>query len=174
MPKQIRNGHIEDSTRHILTLDEGETPESVALPAAGALLVPLAVWQARRAELTGRDAGVWLSGDQDPFELEDDLAGLPVIGVHFPQFVDGRGYSIAVLLRSRLNYRGELLAFGDVLQDQFDYYIRSGFDTLQPPEGRYSDSQLAAAAARLTVFSEPYQASVAHPQPLFRRVRRSV
>lgn len=173
MSKLIRNGRVEDDARIILTLGENDTPATLALPDDGALLVPLAVWRERRAELAGRDVGVWLAGDEDPFELEDELHRLPVIGVHFPKFVDGRGYSLAVLLRTRLNYGGELRAFGDVLQDQFNYYVRSGFDALQPPAGRYTDAQLAAAANAISVFSEPYQASAAHPQPLFRRVQRS-
>lgn len=172
MPKLIRNGRVEDDARIVVTLKEDETPETVALP-AGALLVPLAVWQARRSELAGRDVGVWLAGDEDPAALADDLATLPVVGVHFPTFTDGRGSSIAVLLRSRYGYRGEVRAIGDVLRDQFDYYTRCGIDALQPRDGRYTDAQLEAALASLTDFSQPYQASVKHAEPLFRRVARA-
>ena len=35
-----------------------------------------------------------------------DVGTLPVIAVDFPQFTDGRGYSIARLLRERYGYRG--------------------------------------------------------------------
>ena len=35
-----------------------------------------------------------------------------------------------------------------------------------------TDAQLDAAVASLADFTEPYQASVLHPQPLFRRVAR--
>jgi uncharacterized protein (DUF934 family) len=38
---------------------------------------------------------------------------LPLIAVDFPKFTDGRGYSIARLLRDRYNFRGELRAIGD-------------------------------------------------------------
>lgn len=172
MPKLIRNGRVEDDARIIVTLAEGDTPETVALP-DGALIVPLAVWQARRDELAGRDVGVWLAGDQDPQDLEADLPKLPVVALDFPQFVDGRGSSLAVLLRTRLNYTGEVRAIGDVLRDQFNYYVRCGFTALQPREGRYTDEQLEAAIAGINDFSEPYQASVLHPQPLFRRVDRT-
>lgn len=172
MAKLIRNGRVEDDARIVVTLAEGDTPETVTLP-AGALLVPLAVWQARRNELAGRDVGVWLAGDQDPAALADDLAALPVVGVHFPIFTDGRGSSIAVLLRSRYGYGGEVRAIGDVLRDQFNYYVRCGINALQPAEGRYSDAQLEAALASITDFSEPYQASVTPTAPLFRRVARA-
>lgn len=172
MAKLIRNGRVEDDARIVVPLAEGDTPETVALP-AGALLVPLAVWQARRTELAGRDVGVWLAGDQDPAALAEDLASLPVVGVHFPAFTDGRGSSLAVLLRSRYGYTGEVRAIGDVLRDQFNYYVRCGINALQPAEGRYSDAQLEAALASITDFSEPYQASVTPTSPLFRRAQRA-
>ena len=49
MSKIIKNGQIVDDAWQVLTLAEGETAESVALPAAPALL-PLSVWLARRDE----------------------------------------------------------------------------------------------------------------------------
>lgn len=171
MAKLIRNRRIEDDACTVLTLAEGDTPDSVAIPATP-VLVPLAVWQARRAELP-QGSGVWLAGDEDPAAIADDLAALAVIGVNFPKFADGRGYSVATLLRSRYGYTGELRAIGDVLRDQFNYLARCGFDALQPAEGRYSEAQLEAAIASFDDFAEPYQASVAVSNPLFRRVQRA-
>ncbi|MBA4742935.1 MAG: DUF934 domain-containing protein, partial [Azoarcus sp.] len=92
---------------------------------------------------------------------------------NFPKFADGRGDSVATLLRSRYGYTGELRAIGDVLRDQFNYLARCGFDALQPAEGRYSEAQLEAAIASFDDFAEPYQASVAVSNPLFRRVQRA-
>ena len=171
----IRNARIEPDDWSLLRLTEGEDAASVAI-AAGRVIVPLAVWQARRDELLARaeagELGVWLAGGQDPGELAADLPRLPVVAVDFPKFADGRGYSIARLLRSRHGYRGELRAIGEVLRDQFNYLTRSGFDALQPRAGRYSDEQLEAALASLDDFTMPYQASVKDPLPLFRRVTR--
>ena len=67
------------------------------------VLVPLALWQCRRPALLRRrgDVGVWLAPADDPAALAADLAALPLIAVDFPQFTDGRGYSIARLLRER-------------------------------------------------------------------------
>ena len=173
MSKVIRNGQIATSDWRILPLPEGDDPAALVIP-AGRVIVPLAVWLARRDELRARgDVGLWFASHQGPEDLADDIPRLPVIAVDFPKFVDGRGYSTAALLRTRYGYTGQLIAFGEVLRDQFNYLTRCGFDTLQPREGRYTDAQLDAAIASIGDFTEPYQASVAHPQPLFRRVART-
>ena len=41
------------------------------------------------------------------------LATIPLIAIRFPVFTDGRGYSLARLLRGRHGYAGELRAVGD-------------------------------------------------------------
>lgn len=177
MPKLIKNGRVVADDWQIVTLATGETAANAAVP-AGRVLVPLAVWQARREELAGRadagELGIWLNGSEGPETIAHDLARFPVIGVDFPKFTDGRGYSTATLLRTRYGYTGELRAIGDVLRDQFNYLTRCGFDALQPRAGRYTDEQLEAATASLADFTVPYQASVTHPQPLFRRVARGL
>lgn len=175
MPKLIKNGRVVSDDRQILTLAEGEAPETASVP-AGPVLVPLAVWQAQREALAPRAAsgevGVWLNAGERPEDIAVDAAGLAVIGVNFPKFTDGRGYSIATLLRTRYGFTGELRAIGQVLRDQFNYLTRCGFDALQPPAERYTDAQLEAAIASIGDFTQPYQASVAHPLPSFRRVNR--
>ena len=173
MPKLIRQRQVVVDARPIVFLEEGEAAATIALPTGGAI-VPLAVWLARRDQLLDKtNTGVWLATDEDPMALADDIDRLNTIAVHFAKFTDGRGYSMAMLLRQRLGYCGELRAFGEVLRDQFDYLTRCGFDALQPADGRYSDAQLTTALASLTDFSEPYQASASHPAPLFRRVQRA-
>ncbi len=39
------------------------------------------------------------------------------VTINFPAFTDGRGYSYARLLRERYDYKGEIRAIGDVMQD---------------------------------------------------------
>lgn len=176
MPEIIKNGRIEQDDWAVVLLAADQDPASVALP-AGRVIVPLALWQARRDELQARaqagTLGVWLAGNDDPTALAADLGMLALIAVDFPKFADGRGYSIATLLRSRLGYRGEVRAIGDVLRDQFFYLLRCGFSTLQPAAGKYSAAQLDAALASLRDFSEPYQGAVDRPEPLFRRKPRT-
>jgi uncharacterized protein (DUF934 family) len=162
----IKNRQAVADDYTLLKLAEGETAETVALP-AGAVIVPLAVWQARKAELQSRatPVGVWLAAGEGPEAIADDLAKLPVVGVHFPKFVDGRGYSTARLLRERFGYQGEIRAIGDVLHDQLFLMARCGFDAFALKEGK----DIAKAVAAFETFKNPYQAAVDQPQPLFRR-----
>ena len=172
MPKLIKNAQIVDDAWQTLRLSEDDEAASVAVP-AGQWIVPLNVWQAQPALRDRGDIAVWLADDDEPADIAPDLAALPFVAVNFPKFANGRGYSTAVLLRTRYDYAGELRAIGDVLRDQFDYLTRCGFDALEPAAGKYTDTQLSAALDSLECFTEPYQKSVKHPQPLFRRQRRA-
>ena len=176
MPKLIKNGRVVADDFAIFTLAEGEDAASVALPAER-VLVPLAVWLARRDELAGRvaagEVGVWLASEDGPEAIGEEAARFAVIAIDFPKFTVGRGYSTGALLRTRYRYKGELRAIGEVLRDQFNYLTRCGFDALQPRAERYSDDELEAAVASIGDFTQPYQSSVLHPLPLFRRANRA-
>ena len=169
MPKQIIKGRaIVADDWNLVRAPEGEEPGTVAIP-AGKVIVPLAAWLEQRAALAGRDdVGVWIAPDEDPSVLKDDLARLPLVAVDFPKFTDGRGYSIAWNLRTRLGWRGELRAIGDVLRDQLFSMQRVGFDAFDTRPDRSIEDALKG----LTVFSETYQASVDQRAPLFRRHAR--
>jgi uncharacterized protein (DUF934 family) len=152
----------------VLQLAEGDTPETVAIP-AGKMIVPLKVWQAQQATLQGRsDIGVWIASDERPEDLKGEVQNFPVIAVDFPKFSDGRGYSIAYNLRARLGYTGELRAIGDVLRDQLFYMQRVGFNSF----ATRPDRNIHDALKGLTDFSEAYQASWDRKAPLFRRANR--
>jgi uncharacterized protein (DUF934 family) len=160
----IRHGRVERDAWRFLGLAEGEDLTTLPL---GPIVVPLATWKSRREELLARPtpAGVWLAPLDDPADLAADAVALPLIAVQFPKFTDGRGYSTAVLLRTRYGYRGELRAFGDVGRDQLFYLKRSGFDAFSLAPHRDPE----AALASLEPFSVRYQASVDDPLPLFRK-----
>jgi uncharacterized protein (DUF934 family) len=111
--------------------------------------------------------GVWLDSHEDPEALADDLDRLSLVAVNFPKFTDGRGYSIARLLRERYHYQGEIRAIGDVLQDQLFYMQRCGIDAY----ALRADKDIEKALAGLSVFSETYQAAVDQSEPLFLRRR---
>jgi uncharacterized protein (DUF934 family) len=142
-------------------------PEGEALPATGRIIVPLATWLAQHAQLSARagEVGVWLKPDDEPGQLARDVARLPLIAVQFPQFTDGRGYSIGRLLRERFGYKGELRAIGDVLRDQIFYMASVGFNAFAVKEGKSLDDAMTA----FDDFSEAYQTSVARPVPYYRR-----
>lgn len=169
MPKIIKHSSIIDDSWALLRLAAGESAETVQLP-AGDLIVPLAVWQARKTELLARpQRGVWLAPDEVAQDIATDLPHLQLVAVDFPQFADGRGYSTAALLRGRFGWRGELRAIGEVLRDQLFYLSRVGFDAYAIPEGK----DLEDAVKALNDFSETYQAAVDEPLPLFRRRGRA-
>ncbi len=166
----IKNKAIVADEWSVLRLTDSDTPEAVAVP-SGKVIVPQAVWLAQRETLIGRsELGVWLGSADRPEALQDDIGKFAVIAVDFPKFADGRGYSIAYLLRERLGYRGELRAIGDVLRDQLFYMQRVGFDAFEPR----ADKDIHAALKGLSDFTEVYQASSDQSQPLFRRVQRGV
>jgi len=106
------------------------------------------------------------------FEPTDDLAekaerigALGIIAVNFPKYGDGRGYSIARLLRERYGYKGELRAVGVVARDHLQLMEQCGFDSFLLREGE----DVQAALGAFGDFSESYQANAAQPVPLFRR-----
>jgi uncharacterized protein (DUF934 family) len=140
-----------------------------AVPALGDVIVPVALWRAHGATLADRPGrvGVWLAPDDAP---SDDLASLPVIAIHFPQFTDGRGYSIARLLRGKHHFKGELRAFGDVLRDQLYYMARCGFDAFVLRD----DQDIQATLAAFNDFSENYHSAADDASPAFGRHSRPV
>lgn len=150
----------------VITLAEGDDAASIALP-EGQILVPRAVWEAQAAQLAQRPAGstgVWLEGSDEPV----DVSNAALVAIHFPKFADGRGYSLAYLLRNRQGYRGELRAFGDVGRDQLNYLSRSGFDSFA-----LRDTETPETAIRsLQDFTEPYQGTAYDARPLWQRVAR--
>lgn len=164
----IKNKTVVEDDWSVLRLTENDSPQTVEV-AAGRVIVPLSVWLAQRDSLKNRaEIGVWLHSCEDPEALREDLACFTVIGVAFPKFADGRGYSIAHYVRERLGYKGELRAIGDVLRDQLFYMQRTGFDAFAVR----ADKDIHDALKGLSDFSEVYQASVDQPLPLFRRVQR--
>jgi uncharacterized protein (DUF934 family) len=170
MASIIRQENIFRDEWQVLELKEYETPERVRLP-IGPLLVPLAVWQARRQALIEREwehgwpLGVWLAAGEGPEAIAGDLDDLSVVAVHFPKVTDGRGYSAAHLLRERYGYRGEVRAIGQVTRDQLHYLRRSGFDAF----ALRADQDVEASLGSLHDFDESYQAAIDQPLPLFRR-----
>ena len=110
-----------------------------------------------------KDKVLRLEPTADPASVS--LESVTRIEISFPKFGDGRGYSIARLLRERHGYRGELRAFGDVGRDQLFYQKRCGFDSFSLAPHRDPE----AALAGLATFSVRYQGSVDDPLPLFRK-----
>jgi uncharacterized protein (DUF934 family) len=100
----------------------------------------------------------WPKGKVLRLEPADDpasisLEGVARVEVNFPKFGDGRGYSIARLLRERNGYRGELRAVGHITRDLLFFLESCGFDAFELRDGE--DPQEALAS--FEDFSHSYQ-----------------
>lgn len=138
--------------------------DDAPVPANGAVIVGLARWQAERDALAVRNAplGVRL-GSADPAEsVVTDLARVALVAVEFPKFRDGRGFSTARELRERYGYTGEIRAVGHVIPDQYLYLVRTGFSSVEAPEGTNPDSWTNA----LTEVTIAFQPSLDDTAPL--------
>ena len=163
---------------NLIRLVEGQAcivdndPWELDVEADAPLILPLAAWRERQSVevLEGRTMsadGLLLQVDDDPEALQPFLSSLPLIAIDFPSFRDGRGYSQAYLLRTRLGWRGELRAVGDVLRDQLAHMRQCGFDAFAVR----ADKSLEDALKGLQGLSVLYGRSVIEPRPLFRRGR---
>jgi uncharacterized protein (DUF934 family) len=109
---------------------------SEELPTSGRILMTLDDWHVRAPQRShGHPSNVafalLLEPDDSLEEIAADLAHFDMIALTFPKFSDGRAYSMAQLLRTRLKFKGELRAVGDVLFDQLQLMARSGFNTFE-------------------------------------------
>lgn len=151
--------------RTIVDDDFIHVPDGAELP-DGKPIVTLARYVAAREELLARypSLGVRVASDKLPTDIPD-LTKLAVIAIEFPRFTDGRGYSVARMLRDRYKFTGELRAVGWVLRDNLFYLERSGFTAFELKPGKPLESALEA----FSEFSVTYQAATDDKRPIYRR-----
>jgi uncharacterized protein (DUF934 family) len=146
----VKAGHI---------VEDAFTPvaDGVELP-AGPVIVSLKRLLAEHDHILARErpVGVRLESGESPQELQPYLAKLAVVVLHIPAFRDGRAFSAARLLRTRLGYRNEIRLTGHFLLDQIAFFTRVGVDAFDvPPNISVADIQAA-----LHEISDVYQPSV--------------
>ena len=124
-------------------------------------IVPLNIWREES------DDGLWLRVDA---ELDERFCNAPLIAIDFPAFTDGRGLSLAVLLRTRFAYKGELRAVGDVHPELLYYLSRCGFDSFLLPDSRSGQMGAQMIDSTFAPYSDYYQASVLEPDPHSKRI----
>jgi len=135
-------------------------------------VVPLALWIEHRHELVKQrhPVGIEMTCDADVELLADEQGRLSspdeisFIAIRFDAYTDGRGFSLAQLLRQQLGWTGELRAVGDVIIDTLHYLARCGFDSFALKPGADPEAALNA----LTTFSGSYQRSYLQPSSLRR------
>jgi uncharacterized protein (DUF934 family) len=152
--------------RAIVDDDFVHVPDGAELPGGGKPIVTLARYAGGREELLARypALGVRVASDKLPGDIAEP-GRLALIAIEFPRFSDGRGYSIARLLRDRHGFTGELRAVGWVLRDQLYYMERCGFTAFELQPGKPLESALEAFGE----FSATYQAANDDPRPIYRR-----
>ena len=170
----IRHGQLQvNDWRVVVPATEADGEDTQAAAADGALalpadepgwIVPLALWTTERETLRQRrhPVAVLLSPDSKLQDLVGadgrvDATGLAFIAIDFPLYTDGRGYSLAQLLRTRHGWQGELRAIGDVMIDTIHYQARVGFDSFLVKPGH----DPAKALAAFKTFTVHYQKTYA-------------
>ena len=84
------------------------------------------------------------------------------IAIRFPTFGDGRGISLAVLLRERHGFKGEIRAVGYLIPDLAQFLLRSGFDTAEITD----PEQAATWKAAVSRYKHNYQRGYRNLLPL--------
>jgi uncharacterized protein (DUF934 family) len=131
----------------------------------GDVMISFARFQAEGDVLLSQDrrVGVRVEPEDAVEALAYDLPRIAVVALVFPKFRDGRPYSTAMVLRTRLGFTGELRAVGDVLLEQAPFMIRCGFDAFEPADG--TDASRWGRAARR--FRHVYQRAADDREPAF-------
>jgi uncharacterized protein (DUF934 family) len=101
-----------------------------------------------------------LAGDKVLANGADDLPSLlasasqlSMIAIEFETFADGRGYSMARMLR-REGYDGEIRAVGDVAMDRVDFMHRVGFNAFELRNDQDA-AQVLSKIGEVTVHFQP-------------------
>jgi phosphoadenosine phosphosulfate reductase len=113
---------------------------------------------------SGSEPAMVLEPTADAAALAAAAGAGSVIAIRFPTFGDGRGHSLAVLLRERHGFKGELRAIGYLIPDLAPFLMRSGFDSAEITDGNDIETWQAA----LTRIRHLYQPGFRNPQPLRR------
>ena len=128
MTRLIRQGRY-DEDNFTAVADDAPLPQ-------GPVVVSLKRLRAEGLALFERNTplGVRLKSEESPELLGSDIERLSLVVIEFPKFRDGRGFSWARLLRTRLGFKGEIRAVGDFLYDQLAHMTRVGFDAFEVPD----------------------------------------
>lgn len=117
--------------------------DTEALPEHRPAFVPVALWKANQEDT---ELAPLLPSDCElTAALAEEIGSAPAIAIDFPAFTDGRGYTLARLLRERFGYQGEVRAVGDVLVDQLEYMRRCGFTAMALRDDQHPEDDSAGA-----------------------------
>lgn len=161
MPKLLKDNQLIDNP---WKRAENDTPLEVLQQ--GGWLIPVEQFILHSEALDATQIGVILSTSTELSETIRGIGEVAAIAIDFPAFADGRGFSIARHLREDLAFKGDVLAIGNIIQDQLHYLKRCGFNGFEIQDDKAEEASLIQS---LNDFSEAYQAALDNPTPLFRR-----
>jgi uncharacterized protein (DUF934 family) len=156
----LLKGYREVADAFVSVADDAPLPD-------GPVIVSLKRFLAERDALLAQPhaLGAQLDTADDPEVLGGDVHQLAVVAIRMPLFKDGRVFSRARALRTRMRYRGEIRATGHFLIDQIAFMQRVGIDAFELPDAISIGDALAATRA----ISDVYQ-----PAPDHRRTIREM
>ena len=125
---------------------------------AGDISVSFARWKQDRQQLLAHEGklGVRIGPADAVDDIASDLKHIQLIELNFPDFADGRLFSLAWLLRGRYDYQGELRATGHYMPDQVFYLSRVGVNAFNPEKVE----DLPVVLSHLSDFTVKYQSSI--------------
>jgi uncharacterized protein (DUF934 family) len=126
------------------------------LPANGNPIVSIERFQSERDALLARKGafGVRLKSSDSPEALRADLSQIALVVIEFPTFRDGRAFSWARMLRTRLDFKGEIRAVGHFLYDQLAFMVRTGFDSFEVRQD-FREEDFVRAMREISFFYQP-------------------
>jgi uncharacterized protein (DUF934 family) len=147
--------------------------EEESLPRDGKCIVSEARLEEAASALPAEaPLGVLLANTADPAKLAPYLSRLSLIAIAFPAPGDGRGFSLARLIR-RAGFKGELRASGRLIADQATHARRCGFDTIEIPSDIASRQDAAQWTAALSAYSAHYQQGYASRETILEERRKA-
>jgi uncharacterized protein (DUF934 family) len=103
------------------------------VPLDGHVILTVDQWKKHHAAQPNANIplGLFITPDVLLKNLEINFSQFAMIALKFPAYTDGRAYSMARQLRDDYHFKGEVRATGDVLFDQLQLMMRSGFDAFE-------------------------------------------
>lgn len=169
MPTLINKTEILEDSWQLVTAEQLESADATV--PTDHWLIHWSDWPTlseKASALAVQSVGIIVPNTTEPEEILQASATftsmLKVIAIEFPVFTDGRGYSLARMLRER-GYQGELRAVGDVLTDQLFFMARCGFNTFALKD----EKDPVDALKKFETFSVTYQAAADIAKPIYQR-----
>ncbi|MGG4603910.1 DUF934 domain-containing protein [Paenalcaligenes sp. Me131] len=137
--------------------------EGAAEQPASQRIIALENWEAYHAETGEYAAGVWVNSYHNITELLPVLDKVQLVAIGFAQTRDGRGFTLAKLLRERHGFTGDIRAVGPLLPDQFVMLLQCGISSVA--------SSTTFPATRWEEAAKTYTHQQSSPLTLLHRLR---